>query len=552
MNIGVAAEASPLSQFFSPGRYYKVPAFQRSYAWDDADALELLSDLRDGLEGGYAHFVGSIVLVRDGETFEIVDGQQRLTTLTIILCALRDLMRAGEPGREDIRKALCDDTPKSGARWRLTLNEFDAPFFRASVQDSGATLLQMSDPDGGESRDRLSTNTDRIVRELRKLTPQERADLARHVLDGCSLVTVFVDDREAAQRVFRVLNNRGKLASDHDIVKTELFEKAGLSAAELAEYARRWSEYEARIRGKGMDDLLTQIRTIVGNGNRNTRVLGFRRVVMGRFEPREFLDMQLPAYVEATEAINANAIPGFNDADGRIYAALRHLSTIEHLQWRAPALKFLVERKGDIEGARAFFPLLERLGFALQLVVTDRDHRAKRYRRVLDAVEDDRILFDGEGPLAISEEEGERVAERLLGRFTSFSQRRAMVLRLNAALQGGEVIPASADVSVEHVLPRNPEKDSYWLTVWPNSALRAQLCETLGNYVLLPALANQKADRLNFREKKEIYFSEAARPAYAVTREMRGEDLWSPDVVRRRSERLVNALLRAWGLMPLA
>jgi hypothetical protein len=127
-----------------------------------------------------------------------------------------------------------------------------------------------------------------------------------------------------------------------------------------------------------------------------------------------------------------------------------------------------------------------------------------------------------------------------------------MVLRLNAALQGGEVIPASADVSVEHVLPRNPEKDSYWLTVWPNSALRAQLCETLGNYVLLPALANQKADRLNFREKKEIYFSEAARPAYAVTREMRGEDLWSPDVVRRRSERLVNALLRAWGLMPLA
>ncbi len=555
MDIGVQSQALSLQQLFAAGEWYRVPAFQRSYAWDDAEALELFNDLREAKAISVPHFIGSIVLQRAGGKgpFEIVDGQQRLTTLTIMLCALRDLLAASAL-RDRVRDALCDDRPGKGPEWRLTLNEFDSPFLRASVQESGASLLGLRDPDGGESRDRLATNTEKLVKAMRDMPPRERQEFAEYILEGCSLVAVHVADAEIAQRVFRALNHRGKSAATHDILKTELFEKANLSLQERNEYARKWSEYESRIRGKGMDELLQNIRNIMErHSGKGSRLLaGFRRNVMGRIEPREFLNEHLPAYVAATEAINDNRIPGLTDADGRINASLRHLATIDHHMWRGPALSFLVERPDDSEGARRFFPLLERLAFMLQLVVPERDHRNKHYGRVLEVINDDRALFDGEGPLAISEDDGERVAERLTGRFTSIAHRRALVLRINAAMPDGEVIPANADVSVEHILPRNLDKDNYWTTVWPNSEIRQQLCETIGNYILLPAATNQKADRLDFRTKKGIYFENGAGGhTYSITRDIIGEDLWSPDVVRRRTVRLANHLLNAWGLQPI-
>ena len=85
--LGVTANASTLLQLLQPGIHYRIPSFQRSYSWQVTDATSLLEDLLDGMNDERAHFLGAMVTVRTSvpNVLELVDGQQRLTTVSLIL-----------------------------------------------------------------------------------------------------------------------------------------------------------------------------------------------------------------------------------------------------------------------------------------------------------------------------------------------------------------------------------------------------------------------------------------------------------------------------------
>ena len=149
MDLGVRAQESRLSQIFAPGQSLAMPPYQRSYSWGTAEALDLFSDLQEAAQENGTHFIGAVVFVRgaSGQVLEIVDGQQRLTTLTILLCVLRDL--ESDPARAKALHALIEDEEQQvfgePARWRLSLNHVDGPFFRESIQQRGATRLLSKD-----------------------------------------------------------------------------------------------------------------------------------------------------------------------------------------------------------------------------------------------------------------------------------------------------------------------------------------------------------------------------------------------------------------------
>ena len=124
-----------------------------------------------------------------------------------------------------------------------------------------------------------------------------------------------------------------------------------------------------------------------------------------------------------------------------------------------------------------------------------------------------------------------------------------MALRLNAALDGGFTIPPESDATVEHVLPRNVHEDSHWMVTWPDPAKRREQCDTLGNFVLLTNKVNQKADRLDYRAKKEVYFNGGGGADFALTRDLMDQDAWTPEVVRKRTERLAEILAEEWSLL---
>jgi len=551
MDIGVTSRETSLKGLFAQGEQLCMPPYQRSYSWGEREALELLGDFREAAENDQAHFVGAIVVVREAadKPVEIVDGQQRLTTLTILLCVLRDL-EEDKNESADIHKLIGDPANErlgEDARWRLTLNHVDGPFYRAIIQQPGATKAIDKGACESDSQKRMEENAIAFRKALIDLAPPTRRKLVNTIINGCGMVRVTVADRDAGYKVFRVLNTRGKEPNSHDIIKTDLFERAKFGVEEADKYSRIWSEYEARLGGGPFDDLLRQIRFLYDRSPKGDLVNGFRRAVLNKVDARELLDELLPNFVQAYREISTGEVD-FGAQSAEIAKHLNRLRSLDHYGWRAPAIKYLVERRGDGGDAVGFFANLERTGFIIQLIVHDRDKRNKIYRRVMDAIPSDKELFHKRGPFTISKDDARKVRERLKGRFATFGQRRALALRLNAALKDGRDLAPEDDATVEHVLPRNPAEDSPWLRVWPNPQLRRELCDTIGNFVLLPHAVNQKADRSGYQDKKKIFFAAENKPHFALTRDLAGEDLWTADSVRKRTERLAKILADDWGI----
>jgi len=551
INLGVRAQESSVRAIFAPGERLQMPPYQRSYSWETREANELLGDLIDSVKTGTPHFVGAIVLINGAESgvLEIVDGQQRLTTLTILLAVLRDL--EPDKARAAMLHALIADEARpmlgEGANWRLTLNHMDGPFFRESIQTPGATRNLDKEPGESESQARMVRNAAAFAKRIESMSDETRRALADVVMNRCALVRVVVGEKDQGFKVFRVLNTRGKEPDAHDIIKTELFQRAKFTDEEASAYAERWSEHEAALGGSAFDDLLRQIRSIYDKSGRGELVSAFPKAVLSKVDPRTFLDEVLPRYVNAYQLITTGEVQDGPNAK-IVSDKLNQMRALDQSSWRAPALKFLVERGVADPKAPEFFTRLERQAFIIMLVVTDRDQRNRRFNKVMEAITNDRTLFAKNGPLSVDRSDARKARERMLGRFATFAQRRAMALRLNAALEDGLTIPPESDATVEHVLPRNIQEESHWLTVWPDPAKRREQCDTLGNFVLLTHKVNQKADRQDYRAKKDVYFNGGGGMDFALTRDLQDQHAWTADVVRKRTEMLVNILCEAWGI----
>ena len=546
-DLKVEAEATQISKLLAPGQFYKIPAYQRSYSWKDSDALGLLNDLLEAIAEERSHFLGAIVVVETPSSgvFEIVDGQQRLTTIAMLISLLRDLSDDSE-NRESLQALICE--PDAHGTWRLTPNHVDAPYFRTLLQKSKWTSQQDIPAPLTESHDLLRSNYIALLQELRDLKPDLRNKLQTVLLDQCPIVRVHVENRDEGHKVFRVLNTRGRQPNAHDILKTELFERAKLSSEEADRLARNWTAHEARLGARDFDDLLRQIRLLHDRSPKGDLVSGFCQSVLSDVSPRDFLYRDLPRYVDAYQELKAGNIL-FSRPMPSVNAHLNRLSALEHNGWRAPALKFLVTHDREADTAREFFCDLERLAYAMQLIVSDRDVRAKRYRNVSDDMVDDYRLFSKSGALALTMDERTKLAQRLSGRFGSVGQRRALAMKVNALLDRGEDLLPDADATIEHILPRNPGPDSDWLQTWPDLAQRRELSDTLGNFCLLSKRDNQRADRLSYADKRQSIFRNPDMGGkFAITREASLYDHWTPDIVQKRTKKLARLLIMDWKL----
>lgn len=558
--MAINAEVLRIRDVFSAANDIRVPPFQRSFAWGDEETGILIKDLLDAFRNTVIYFLGATVVIRPrgrGPS-DVVDGQQRLTTLTIILAVLRDLSKLSDEqallhaliGHESGMSAMFG----GGQKWRVTLNTLDTPFFRMHVQARGATndqdrIREAARDSKSESQQRLARAVNLIYDELSDMSDEERSRFAQWLLDEVTIVRVRVSEYSTAYKVFQSLNQRGKPLSDHDILKSALFERAGFTPDEAIEQSVRWNTFTNRLSDKGFGDMLKQVRAIYDRNQVGELVDGLLQSIMQRMPVGAFINEKLPRFVDAYDAVvngNTQGIKLGPEALKRIC----FLRSIHHESWRAPAILFLVDNPlddNDPETPDRFFWALERLAYMLQYSIKDREFRQRRYRKVLDAMERAGELFEPESPLDLSANERSEFIERLRGRFPNFKQRRALLMRFSASVPGGIPLDPSADATVEHILPRTPPKGSDWYDEWSKAKDRDELTECIGNFTLLTHAENQEADRKSFGEKLGIYFRNGA-PSYALSIDLKEREHWTPEDVRVRRDKLISHLVQDWSL----
>jgi uncharacterized protein with ParB-like and HNH nuclease domain len=251
----IEGEEHQLRDVFSNDYLFRIPPYQRPYAWGVEEAGDLLDDFlhamdeMNSIEEADPYFLGSIVLIKRDKNkpdADVVDGQQRLTTLTILFAALRTQVdgKLSEAITKRIKEEG-DALANTDDRFRLTIRERDSDFFEQYIQraDSFEPLREEDEGQLSDAKKNIRRNALHYEKRLENLDEEKIRRLARFIDENCYLVVVSTDTEKSAYRIFSVLNDRGMNLSHTDILKAEILGE--IEEEERQEYADRWDDMES-------------------------------------------------------------------------------------------------------------------------------------------------------------------------------------------------------------------------------------------------------------------------------------------------------------------
>jgi hypothetical protein len=553
----IEAHEKPLKHIFSDDYAFEIPPYQRPYAWELDQTRQLLDDVCEELkkEPPGTYFLGSIVLIktRDNPISQVVDGQQRLTTLTILLSILRDLTGSSQQRMKRAELVMQAADPDVGAeqRFRLLLRREDRAFFQKNVQEPDATR-NLPDPKQLKgSRQRMTENARYLRETLAKLPDTERDRLMSFLLQRCYLVVVAVPSPDSARRIFTVLNARGLDLTPTDILKADLLDRIK-GDTPLADAAARWEAVENALGRDGMVELFGHIRMIYERDKPRTALeTGFPAVVQPfRYGPPEdFLANVLEPIAQSVLLLmdSARVEARFGPAPAR---AVRSLHRIDNKDWLPPAILRLWKNKpSEYEAVGAFLIRLERLAYFLFVTRQGINDRIARFAAVMDefdprpgreapangveltAAEQARFLADLNGAIYLKT----RVCKPVLQ-------------RLDEALSSGGANYTRL-VSIEHVLPQTVDAGSEWASLYPDPEQREEWTHRIANLVFLTHSINSRASNWDFERKKSEYFkSKDGISPFPLTQKILQEPDWTPARLKNRQNELIGRLAQVWNL----
>lgn len=553
----IEASEKPILDIFCDKFLFRIPSYQRPYAWTLEQASELLNDIVTacGSAGDVAdaspYFLGSIVLIKDPQKPEadVVDGQQRLTTLTILMSVLRDLSDAKIASA--IHGYVCqtgDPIKGTSDVFRLTPRERDADFFRTIIQNEAATAQLPDVRQFKDARARMVENANFLRERLKALSDEERRRLTMYIAQRCYLVIVAASDQDSAFRIFSVMNSRGLDLSPADVLKAEII--GALPADKQDAYTQKWEDMEDELGRTRFAELFGHIRMIHRKQKmQGTLITEFREFVPTRKTPAIFIDNELSPYTDAYEEITDRAFSSYKNAD-EINRQLTHLSRLDNFDWQPPAIEVIARRRDDPDFILRFLSDLERLAYAMFLMRNDPSDRIRRYGKLLTSIQAGDDLFADQSALQLEENEKAEVRKALSGDIYTITRiRLPLLLRLDELLSGGSAVYNSPVISVEHVLPQNPAAGSQWLLEFPDLDERAKWVHKLANLVLLTRRKNSQAGNLDFTDKKQKYFSTNAGVSnFALTSKVLAQAEWTPAVLENRQAELIGAVAELWRL----
>ncbi len=552
-----------------------VPSYQRAYAWSPAQAGQLLEDLLQALEDaieqsdqtGLAfdgdYFLGAVVLmetsseawVDDADSwcdavvhYEIVDGLQRLLTLTILMAVLRDIAE-DEDAEASALAASCivradrpDTLTDERRRLRLRLEGSDRNFLHTFVQEARATSAMPDDDVLPPSQARILAVREHLVAALIGESAERRRDLLDFLLERCHCAVIAARGLDRAHQIFAVLNDRGLPLTRGDILKSQFLGAIGLQ--HRPRYQAIWVDIERRL-GGSLDELLSHLRTIEGR-SRGRIIDDIRALVDKSGGAETFITHTLQPYGLILEAVQ-RAQASVSETDDPLARRIAYLGWLGSHDWVAPLLFYWRLVDGDPGRLGPFVARLDRLSYGLRLLGIGSDKRAVRFKAVIASIRTATIDAGG-NPLDLTRDE-QRLILHNLRSLHSRSQLvcKLILLRLNDEIAGGAQRLDPAAFTVEHVLPQKPARSSEWRAWFPVAETRERCTQSLGNFILVSRQKNEQARNLDLALKLQIYFGDGEAQPH-ITRDIQSITRWGPDDVKQREERLLGLLTQMWQI----
>jgi hypothetical protein len=220
------AEEMRVGSILAAERQYVVPYFQRTYSWRNPQWVTLFEDILELYElfqgSAHTHFLGSMVLLTEQRaephaTTLVIDGQQRLVTLSLLLAAIRDASRNTNSALADRLQStyLSNDAAQDGEdRLKVLCTNQDRPAF-------ATVILEAKEPEFSPIRDAYVAFKERLQQETKKGLDLEK--LVDIITAQLSLVAITLDHEDNPYRIFESLNAKGMPLTQGDLLRNYFF-----------------------------------------------------------------------------------------------------------------------------------------------------------------------------------------------------------------------------------------------------------------------------------------------------------------------------------------
>ncbi|GHP61986.1 hypothetical protein VN0229_04100 [Helicobacter pylori] len=540
--------------------YYQIPIYQRPYQWGKEQCKELLNDLFENYEDYREddYFCGSLVLIQSDEgnkTYDIVDGQQRLSTFILLAKVLATLFleRLTEESKDYLQESL---NGRYGKKDRLN---FNAIGFN-SKKDFQYALTSFNDAPVSNNKNNYLKNAVCLKNYLRKKEIEYINDFIEWLYFRVIFITITCPDADKALRIFNVLNARGLALNATDIFKGELLKHT--KEHEQEEFVSRWNALSQKCSDNDLKIetlfswYLTYLNPVTSKEKMEKRlVTWFKNLNKTPLEYLKGVEDFYNAYCEVLEMQDRRAyLLSYKDDD---YLCVILCASLLHRY-----------SESEIEALKE---LLVKFYYQDWVAGKTRSTRQQTCCNIIKALKEKKNIDDIISIVKkyLDEKNITQHFKRNLqdsNLYTKFYFTNGKTPKKNSWLKpililvnyfmsdnaNPAYIKMDDDLHVERILPQNPDPSSQWAKDFSEEE-RERYTHSLANLTLLGGKKNKEASNLDFKDKKKIYMGEEIKlnkkkPFKVMTCYKMTIDIahhyteWTPKSLEKRKEELIKII----------
>lgn len=551
------AEAVNLLKFIRSVSNFKIPIYQRAYSWTEEQRQRLWNDIKKAgsYENIQKHFLGSIMYIEEDESHNspsfVIDGQQRLTTITLLLCALRDCLGENEEPRESFSKKkitsyyLLNEPESDERRYKLLLSEADRD-----------ALLEITDKRPAARKSEALTDAYEFFKN--KLDNYGDLESICKGLEKLMVVQIGLSPAsDDPQRIFESMNSTGLALSQSDLIRNFLLMgQSGSRQEEL--YSKYWRPMELDLGRRGsqsdFDSFMRHFLSFkTGLIPKIERVYAAfkddfdKRMRMGESRDSVMEEMRKFSGHYRSMALHGETDPELRQAFADLAELKADVAYPMLLEWYDDYKSGKWSKEDFLEALKITESYVwRRVVCNLPSSANNKTflyfNRNKSFNKdnYLESVKAVYLLLRLNVRFPNDEEFREAIKSRNL-----YTNRVMYWLRKLEHFDSRERADIS-QCSVEHIMPQNKNLSKAWQTELGPDWARVQedWLHTLGNLTLTGY--NQKYSDKAFADKKSMEHGFNDSPLW-LNKSVRSAGAWNEGAIRQRAELLADRALKAWA-----
>lgn len=577
----IEAFEEPITKLYGEDYLYEIPRFQRPFTWDKDNFQDLVDDIVAAYEvqkenygpptDGIApdsevlaeyepYFLGSIILNQETKTterYQIIDGQQRLTSISILIAVMRDLMGQTweiEEWPSNLQEFIYE--PGNVARnknetVRVKVRDQETDFFKNNVLNKGATL--------NPERENLTDPEEAMVTAIDEFSAYlqdwdgDPVGLACFLTQRVLMVRIATRSLKSAYRLFNVTNARGTPLNSADLLKSVNLHE--IDKQDRDEYADIWENIEDQEGNDGLEDLIGYMRHIIQKDkNRSTIHEEFKQRVFSEnpeFKGEQFIESLQNVYTTYQKRINDAVLESGDERQDIYYHNLVSLmrNVYPSEEWVIAVIFY------DQQFDTGLYDFVTKLERRLGVAWYTRTSNNNRYKIVYDLLEiidnadqpGDVLTHDALTELPPNTEEAleTQLDASNFYRRGNFQWPKYLLLRLELSRHRNSTMMREYGntITIEHILPQTPSRD-YWQERFDDE-FADRWADKLGNLVPLEGSKNYSVGNKPFDEKYEGYFANKISDM-RITNELEKHDEWTPGKLKKRHNQLIEETKSVW------